>query len=233
MEDTHPHPTRTLSSPSSPVNNMPGVFPRDVLPPGERVLYETRPGLLALFGGRLIFIILWSALWVYAGFAINDPVGSAIFLSPTTIWLVVLLLQWRHRAYALTDQRVIRIAGARGFEFQDASYSQIHNLVSEEGGIRFDTTPPPPIGGHSIFARGRVIRWDSISDVPRVYTFVQEAFAFGLRRNQAYALAQATINRIAATSIRCEYCGGLIDLATMNPSNPRCPSCNAPVILPA
>ena len=95
-----------------PGNDIPGVFPRDVLPPvsGSSMRRDR--------SSRAVrrppdFIILWSALWVYAGFAINDPVGLAIFLSPTTIWSVVLLLQWRHRVHALTDQRVIRIAGAR------------------------------------------------------------------------------------------------------------------------
>jgi hypothetical protein len=215
-----------------PASNIPGVLPRDILPPGERVLYETRPGLFSLFGGRLIFIALWTAIWVYGGIVIPDPIGAGILGLPTTIWLAILLLQWRHRVYALTDQRVIRISGMRGSEFQDAAYTQIHNLTSESDGIRFDTTPPPSVGAHHILPRGRSIKWDSISDVPRVYTFVQEAFAVGLRRLQENAVTQAAIDRITSTSVRCQYCGGLINLATMDPSNPRCPSCNAPVILP-
>ncbi|HEY6238207.1 MAG TPA: hypothetical protein VIZ68_03355, partial [Thermoplasmata archaeon] len=158
--------------------------------------------------------------------------GAAIFAAPGVLWVIVIYLQWRHRVYALTDQRVMRIEGITGSDFRDAAYTQIHNLSSEPGGIRFDTTPPPSAMGVAAPARNRVILWEGIDDVPRVYTFVQEAFAFGLRRSQAYAVTQSLIARISASSIRCEYCGGPIDLATLDLSKPRCPQCNAPLALP-
>lgn len=217
-----------------PPSNRPGVLSRDLLPPTEKVYYETRPGLFALYWGRLVFLVSYLALFLYVTLVAppTAAAGGVIFLTPGFVWLIVIILQWRHRIYALTDQRVLRISGVRGSEFLDAAYTQIHNLSNDASGIRFDTTPPPAAVGPSIPSRTRVIRWEALPDAPRVYTFVQEAFAFGLRRSQAYALTQAEIARIAATSVPCAYCGGMIDLATLDPSNPRCLRCSAPFTLP-
>ena len=216
-----------------PPTNVPGLLSRDILPRGERVLFETRPGILNLYWGRLVFLALYLLFWI--GLGIASPAaapGAAFFAAPGVLWLAVIYLQWSHRTYALTDQRVIRIAGITGSEFQDAAYTQIHNLTTEPGGIRFDTTPPAAMGGFAPPARTKVIRWDGLSSVPRVYTFVQEAFAFGLHRSQVLAITQAEVQRISATSIPCAYCGGPIDLATLDPANPRCPRCSAPLSLP-
>lgn len=216
-----------------PPSNRPGVFPVDVLPPGEKIYYETRPGLFALYWGRVIALSLYLLLFLGATvFAPPDAaVGGLIFAAPGIAALAVVIMQWRHRIYALTDQRVIRISGARGSEFLDAAYVQVHNLTNYGSELRFDTTPPPSAVGAPP-ARVRVIRWEAIPDAPRVYTFVQEAFAFGLRRTRAAAILQSAVDKITATSMTCAYCGGLIDLATLDPANPRCPRCSAPFTLP-
>jgi hypothetical protein len=220
-----------------PPTNQPGILPRELLPPGERVLFETRPSFAALYWGRTTFILLWSALWLGLGVSVPAAFGGGLFFaSPAMIWLIVLYLQWRHRIYALTDQRVLRVSGVRGTDFQDASYAQIHNLTTEPGlagGIRFDTTPPPSGAGYRPPPRQRPLRWDGIAQALRVYSFVQEAFAFELERNRVTAASQAAYDHLATESIRCQYCGGPIDIATLDPGNPRCPTCGAPVTAPA
>jgi hypothetical protein len=218
-----------------PPSNRPGVLRREILPPGERVLYETRPSMLALYWGRLIFLGFW--ILFFGGLGATAPPdvlpGVAIFLTPAVLWIVVIYLQWSHTVYALTDQRVIRISGMTGSEFLDASYPQIHNLTSEGGGIRFDTTPAPSFGGFQAPAKTRVIRWSGLSDTARVYTFVQEAFAFEIDRSRQAAATHEVLQKAVAASIPCAYCGSPIDLATLDPANPRCPICSAPVTLPS
>jgi hypothetical protein len=220
-----------------PPSNIPGVLPRELLPPGERVLFETRPSLFALYWGRLVFLGLYLALWIaFAATAPPDAVpGSLFFAFLGFIWLAYLYFQWRNRVYALTDQRVIRVSGIRGSSFQDAAYTQIHNLSTESGfsgGLQFDTTPPPDGSGFTRPSHTRPLRWDALSDAPRVYTFVQQAFAFGLRQHREAAVTQAAFDSFTSGALRCEYCGGLIDLNELDRSNPRCPRCRAPVTFP-
>ena len=218
-----------------PPSNRAGILRREILPPGERVLYETRPSLLALYWGRLIFLTLWILLW--GGLAVVAPpeaaAGALIFLSPALLWLLLIYLRWSHSVYALTDQRVILISGLTGSEFLDASYPQIHNLTSEGGGIRFDTTPAPSYGTFQAAPKTRIIRWSGLSDPARVYMFVQEAFAFEIDRSRQAAATHEILQRAVAASIPCAYCGSPIDLATLDPANPRCPICSAPVTLPS
>jgi hypothetical protein len=214
-----------------PQSNMPGVLSRDLLPPGERVLYETRPSLLLLYWGRLTFIVLYLLLFTWFGASIGDPIGAALFDAPAAIWLVVILLRWWHLTYALTDQRVIRISGVTGSDFMDAAYSQIHNLTSEPGGLRFDASPPVSGMGLRALTSRRIIKWEGIPDVPRTYTFVQEAFAFGMRQSQLAAATQAAVDKLVATSVKCAYCGTMVEISGLDPSNPRCPRCAAPLTL--
>lgn len=217
----------------APPSNNPGIFPDNVLPPGERLYYATRPSIWSLYWGRLVFLGFYLLLWL--GAALLAPpeaaLGALFFAFPGLLYLVVVLLQWRHRIYALTDQRVITLGGVLGNEFLDATYFQVHNLTNDGSELRFDTTPPPNAMGVPP-SRVRIIRWTGIRDPPRVYTFVQEAFAFGLKRARAAAVLQSAIDKVVDTAVNCAYCGGLIDLATLDPSNPRCPRCSAPFTLP-
>lgn len=219
-----------------PPSNTPGILPRELLPPGERVLFETRPSILALYWGRLTFLALYLALFISLGISAPAAIpGSIFFSSFAVIWLAYIYFQWRSRIYALTDQRVIRVSGLRGSTFQDAAYSQIHNLSTEaglSGGLRFDTTPPSFGPGYPAPTRTRPLRWDGLSDTPRVYSFVQQAFAFGVQQHRIAAATQAAFDRATGDSITCQYCGGLINLDQLDPSDPRCPRCNAPVTAP-
>lgn len=200
------------------------------------MLFETRPSLFALYWGRIVLIVLLLALFVWAGVAGGAAPGAAILGTPVAIWLIVILLQWRGRTYALTDRRVIRTSGIRGTTFEDATYAQIRNLglaPGYAGGLRFDTTPPPGPNGPVASHRPRVLRWDGLPEAPRVYAFVQAAFAFELRQARTRAATEAAFDRLSADSIPCAYCTGLIDLNDLDPANPKCPRCGAPLTIPS
>jgi hypothetical protein len=203
-----------------------------MLPPEERVYYETRPGLFSLYWGRLTLIGLYLALFISVG-VVAPPaaIGAAVFAAPAVLWLIVILLQWSHRVYALTDRRILRISGVRGSDFHDAAYTQVRNMTPLPRGIRFDiSTQASPIG-FAAPARTHAIMWQAITDPPRVYTFLQEAFAYGLHQSQVNAATQTALDQITERTVHCAYCGGLIELAKLDPANPRCPSCSAPVTL--
>jgi hypothetical protein len=217
-----------------PSSNRPGALRREHLPPTERVLFETRPSLVALYWGRLLFLGLYLGFFLAVGASapfVAGP-GALLVAIPGFVWLGVIYLQWTHRVYALTDQRVIQISGIRGTDFQDATYAQVQNLSRTSEGIVFDTTPPPTATELRVRPSHLKLRWEGISDAPRVYAFVQEAFTLGLRRQQLLAAAREAVNRISESSVRCAYCGGPIDLARLDPANTRCPRCSAPVNLP-
>lgn len=215
-----------------PTSNISGVLPRKLLPPGESVVFETRPSLFKLYGGRIVFIGLWSLLWIGFGVAAPGAFWGGVFLSfPFWLWLLVLVLQWRSQVFALTDRRIIKLSGITGSVFQDAAFSQIQNLSNDSGGIKFDTTPPVS----SVYAASiprRSIHWNAVPDLPQVYNFLQLAFAFFLRRLEDRAKVDALIGKVSSTSIECPYCGGLIDLTTLSSTKPRCPRCYAPIVLP-
>ena len=218
-----------------PASNVPGAFPREILPPNERILFETRPRLFALYWGRSVWTFFWSGLALLA--LAVDPSnweGSVgiIVLFGLPLWVSVPF--WWKSAYALTDRRVLRVAGLRGSDFQEATYEQVQNLTTEpgiSGGLRFDTSPPVGAFGHAPgwAAKQRPLRWQAIANAPRVYEFVQEAFALGLRQSAERGAVDAAWQKIDRVSVRCEYCGTLIDLATLDRSNLRCPSCSAPL----
>ena len=216
-----------------PPSNTPGALPRELLPPGERILFETRASLLGLYWGRLTFLALYFALWV--GLSISSPDalgGSLFFIALGLIWLAVIYLNWRNRIYALTDQRVIRVSGMRGSVFQDAAYAQITNMTLETGsggGLKFDTNPLPTPFAPQVRTRTRPLWWDGLSDAPRVYSFVQQAFAIGLARAHQTAAVEALMSKVTNQSITCAYCGGLVDLTLIDVTNPKCPRCGAPV----
>jgi hypothetical protein len=219
-----------------PPSNIPGVFPRDLLPPYEQVIFETRPGLFALYWGRLIFFGFWFLLLLgVSAAAFPPPIGVWFFVALPGLGILIPIYQWRNYAYALTDRRVLAISGMQGSAFQDAAFGQVHNLALEpgfSGGLRFDTTPPPSgySAGHP--PRARPIRWIGLQQPARVYQFVQEAFAFEIRRNIAAQHVQAAMEELTVGKVRCEYCGGMIELSLLDPGNPRCPQCAAPLLPP-
>jgi len=221
-----------------PASNRPGAFPRGVLPPAERVLYETRPTLFGRYGGRLIVLILLALL--FGGVAIAAGGGAAwgglFLLGITAIPIIYWVLEWRGTAYALTDRRVLLVGGIRQTTFLDATYAQVQslNLVSGwGGGLKFDATPPA--APHTLIGTrkfSKKIFWRALQDPSRVQSFVQEAFLLHEREAAQTGLRDALIAKMTENRFPCAYCRTLIDIRTVDFATARCPSCGAPLVIP-
>jgi hypothetical protein len=228
-----------------PPTNQPGVFPRSLLTGDERVLFETRPSLVAMYWGRLVLFLLWAVLFFAATIWSSIPSsGIAVILAavllfdvPPVVLITLYVLLWRQTVYALTDRRVLRLSGLRRTNLVDANYDQVQNLSPVSGfsgGIKFDATPPhAPTGlmGGRKFAK--TIYWNALSDSPRVYTFVQQAFALHVHTAVERGARLELTARLHEGRITCEYCRALVDIHQVNTSSPKCPRCGAPLIAPS
>ena len=217
-----------------PPSNQHGVFPTQYLGAGEQILFETRPGFLRLYWGRLtIFILLFL---VFLG-PVEEPSYVANPFFPFFEGLFVFLIivtwfSWRRTAYALTDRQVLATSGVFGGSAVQAPYDQIQNLtvgVGETADIVFETAPTMGIArgprGH-----GRKIVWKSVPYATKVYQFVQLAFGMRARVAQQEQLRNTIVARTMAGTITCIYCGGPINVKGVDVTKAQCPRCGAPVL---
>ncbi len=220
--------------PWRPPSHRAGAFPAELLSPGERVLFETKPSLLGLYWGRLVVLILLDLLWI--GLAVGLPTNptGGLFAGVTTLVIVYYVLKWRSSAYALTNRRVLAVVGIRQPDVAAALLDQVQNLKLEggsSGGIKFDATPPDAptnfLGGRRF---AKTIYWRALPLASRTYEFVQQAFAVRAVQTARDGLRADLVERISHRTIPCEYCGTLIDPETLDPAKARCPSCGAPFV---
>ncbi|MCI4320201.1 MAG: hypothetical protein L3K23_08760 [Thermoplasmata archaeon] len=222
------------------------VFPRRLLLPGERVLYEGRPGLVASRGGRLIVLAFLFALTLVLGAAALASTSSgtavaggvpAILLSTGFFGLLfggllaLVLISWRHNAFALTHRRVVLVRGFSGSQFRFAELSQIRQLSASTeavGPIVFEIQPLP-LGPGVAPGPTTTLRWDAVQGAPAVHAFLQSTFA--IARAQDHALLSARHRRAAVQRGRviCAYCGNPVQLDAVVGEAPRCPRCTAPL----
>jgi hypothetical protein len=205
-----------------------------LLTPGERVLFETKPTLLGLYWGRLTLLVLLDLLWIAVAVGLPTNPTGGLFTAITTLVLVYYVLKWRSSAYALTNRRVLSVVGIRQPNLTEALLDQVRNLRLEpgtSGGIKFDATPPDApttFLGTRKFAK--TIYWRALPLASRTYEFVQQAFALQSVQSFHNGLRADLVERISQRAIPCEYCGTMVDLDTVDPLKPRCPSCGAPFV---
>jgi hypothetical protein len=220
---------------AQPGSNQPGVFPREALLGAEKVVYEARPRLFALHPYLIALplpVIALIALAIVAGFAegqggIGLVGGGTFVLLPLLFPVLYAVYDARRSAYAITDQRLIVRSGD---DYQSATFDTVRRVTlrTKSSTVDFDLVPPPggPTGGFLV-ARKTRMTWKGLRGAAAVASFAQSAVEFYRLRNQQRQLRQNLVVSAMSGKIVCAYCGGMIDLSTVNPDAPRCPRCSA------
>lgn len=231
-----------------PTCHVDGAFPRPLLIAGERVLFEGRPAYLhyrrwsvAVLGALLLLTALFTvaliALPPAPGTAPTPPgvaLGVGAFFA--VIWASLIALsvwRWRRAAFALTQQRVLWIEGAFAPRFRFAEWGSVARLERPQGSsgdLRFDVVRAQPGAPTERPARETLV-WPSVPLAPRVYDYVQSAFALQEFHEQARMRSRAIRERMLEGRTVCAYCGSLVEFPTDSGGSRRCPSCTAPLEL--
>lgn len=217
-----------------PVSNQPGVFPRKLIEPHESVLFETRPGLWGKYWPGLVFFGFFFVT-VLGGSVLDGQLlsGIAIVVVLFGIPIALIVLAWMRTAYALTDRRVLSVSGLFSRSFQMAGYDEVQNLTAGSGSsgtIVFDTNTTR----RGLLARGsrmsQRIVWSKVPYCGQVYEFIQHAFGVRSAEAQKENVRKALLAHAMQNTIPCAYCGGAIDIRSVNLSNANCPRCGAPLL---
>lgn len=219
-----------------PGSSQSNVLPRELLLRGERVYFETRPGLVSRYWGRLTLVILIEALLVFALVlpGDSDPGGVGFFVALGALVLLLILLAWRGTAYALTDQRVLAVSGIMHGGLEQATYEEIQSFSSTPGStadLIFDARAAALPGVRQARrSRGARIVWRSVEKAPSVYAFVQETFGFKAIQLREATVKSQYLTAALADKVRCGYCGNAVAPVPGRKGYAVCPSCGAPLL---
>jgi len=219
-----------------PGANQEGVFPRTALVGGEKVLYETRPSVSGLSpilfwgGGAILVFFLLVLLTAAAEGTVAGVVAVGVFTLFFGIPFFYAVYSWRTTAYAITDQRVVIRSGG---VYASAPILQIRGLSLPSGSskIIFEVALADGASPRTEFLGRRTpeIVWKATPMASSVLPFAQSAVAFYGIRDREQQLRQKLTIASRANKIVCAYCGAAIDPAAVNPSDPKCPNCAAPL----
>lgn len=219
---------------SRPGSNQEGCFPRAALVGDERVLFEARPRLLArhrrIIFASLPFVIFFGLVLAVAvaQFGPNPAaLGLFVFLEfLTLIPILYAISSWRATSYALTNKRVLVRAGD---DYHTATLDQVREVSVKPGS---DTVLFDIVRGYSPGTGQAQIEqmvWSGTPGAPGVAVFAQRAALFYQIRMKQQRLRDEFVASSMSQRIVCDYCRGLVDLSRVNPADPRCPRCNAPI----
>lgn len=236
MGTAEPLLTWTRLALNPPAANAPGVFPRELVDADETIVFEARPSLWGMYGGRLLVFGFWEALLLTAmagdGQMVSEPGIAAFLLGLFALPLIWWWMAWRRTRYALTDRRVLSISGVISRDFRAASYDEVQNLRLAGSAIIFDGSPTGSRAWSRRSGAVRRIEWRALPYPQQVYDFAQGAFGIRTREARAETLRQQLSARVMEGKVVCAYCGGILDVRSIDPAAPNCPRCGAPVVAP-
>jgi hypothetical protein len=182
-----------------PSSHQPGTFPRGYLPPGEAVLFETRPSLWAFVSGGLVAgvflavigVLVWlesSSLSTYFADGSGGQLWQVIAIGLAVLAIAVIvgrLIGWYFTSYAISNRRVIRKSGWASRMIIDARFEKIQCVTLTDnvgsrvrgfGNILYSlSTSSSPTFGLSGVERGGIL-WFAIPDPVQVRAFVEDIF---------------------------------------------------------
>jgi Bacterial PH domain len=182
-----------------PASHQTGTFPREYLPPGEAVLFETRPSLWAyispVLGGGIVLFLLGLLFWAES-VSISNAVGdgtSGMLWQVLAVLLIVLgvvaiaagLIGWYFTSYAVTNRRIIRKNGWMSRRVIDARLDKIQCVTMTDtvgtrvrgfGHILFSlSTLSPPWSPFSGVQMGGIL-WRAVPDPVQLRAFIEDVF---------------------------------------------------------
>jgi len=176
-----------------------GSFPREYLPRGEAVLFETRPalGIYFLGGIAIVFVSTLLGLLLFYGAPSLGASASApgvtsllqalglIAIVLGILGLAALVLRWYSTSYVVTNRRVVRKFGFFSRIIVDARFDKIQAVtLTQAGGSRVGgfghllfslSTFPAPISPFSGIQHGGVL-WFAVPDPLEVRAFMEDVF---------------------------------------------------------
>jgi len=225
-----------------PGSNTPGALRTNALLGGEKVIYEDHPRALGLhpvlFWAALPVALLFGAVIVVgattssgAEVLVLGIFGTVVFVLPPVVVMAYAVSSARRTAYALTDQRVIFQSGD---ESVSIPYDQLGGVSvrGRSSTIAFEIRTAAAVPRSRLF-RGTTpsLLWKAVRNAPAVASYAQSASQYYRLRLQQTQIRQDLIKASLEDKVFCQYCGGFVLLSQLNPKDPRCPRCYAPIVV--
>jgi hypothetical protein len=225
-----------------------GAFPRALLLPGERVVYEGRPVLttshrwaLGFFGSQLtlstvVLLAVFALLPSLPTWQPDVPILLAAGIATYLVYgvpLYLVLLSWTRTAFALTDRRVLIVHGLLSSTFEFAYLGEVQGLdpphtPTADLTFRIESISPPDVGAVKRPLRS-VLVWPAVGHAPRTYEFLQSAFALGSENARHFLERIQKREWMRSGHAVCAYCGHLVATARSDRADGSCPRCSAPL----
>lgn len=228
-----------------PSDHVDGLFPRELLLPGERVLYSARPSLRRSIGWGTGFVLVLFVLdgvgtiaaavvslapgFAGASAAGSAAVGGAVGLALWGGILAVLLWSRARSVYALTNLRAVALRGLGGTDYRSVELTRVarlHLVDAPSDSVVFAAAATPGTPGA---VAAREVRWVGLRYAPRSLAFAQAAFAVEAARVASESRASRKESVVREGRIACAYCGNLVLVESLAPTDRRCPRCAAPL----
>lgn len=220
-----------------PGSNRAGAFPPSALLGQEKIVYETRPGLIALHPVLFWSTLVWAIFFGLVGATgVSEGIGGVgaalvlIFLIGFVPLLVIVAVPYR-TSYALTDQRVVSRSGDT---FDSVPMARVQTVLLGRGSstLLFELAPDPADTRHRRLGSSRLLlEWKGVPGAPGVATYANSAVKFYQIAQRQKQLRDAIVSTSMEDRIVCEYCGAMVPVSSLEPDNPRCPRCSAPVLV--
>ena len=164
---------------SSRPTEMPNVFPRGLLLPGERILYEIRPAYWGVYGPATVLV---GVLMVFFLLPITQPgylLNPILYVFEGLLVLALALFRrsWKGLAFALTSQRVLTVNGRRGTQGREGPLWALQRIGLEglSGNVIAFYFEPRALGTGA--AGRKKVRWPGVRGSPAVYSYLQQLVA--------------------------------------------------------